>query len=258
MTKLRVLSDLHLEFGPLDLAPAGEDALVLAGDIGLHVQGAEWALTYGARHGVPVVMIAGNHEFYRHRGDPRPYTIASTLAALWKLAAHEQDFYFLEDAAATVAGVTFLGCTLWTDYALNGNAPLTMRRAALGMNDYRLIYETPPSPVTPANLAARHAASRAFLERRLPHDAGPTVVLTHHLPSPRSIDGRYADTAINACYASDLDELVAGSGAALWVHGHTHASADYLIGGTRILCNPRGYTPHDLNPSFDPDLIVEV
>ena len=58
--------------------------------------------------------------------------------------------------------------------------------------------------------------------------------------------------------ASHHDKMVENSGASLWIHGHTHASCDYLIGKTRVLCNPRGYAPDDLNPCFDPYLIVTI
>ena len=86
----------------------------------------------------------------------------------------------------------------------------------------------------------------------------PTVVLAHHPPSRRSIGGRYADDALSPAYASNLDELVENSGAALWVHGHTHISRDYRIGATRVVCNPRGYYGYELNPEFDPNLVIEV
>jgi hypothetical protein len=64
-------------------------------------------------------------------------------------------------------------------------------------------------------------------------------------------------------FCSDLSELVEGSGAALWVHGHTHASCDYVAGQTRVVCNPKGYGPVKTggeyeNPEFDAGLIVEI
>ena len=58
--------------------------------------------------------------------------------------------------------------------------------------------------------------------------------------------------------ASNLDEIVENSGAALWLHGHTHVSQDYWIGSTRVVCNPRGYAGYELNPDFDPNLVVAV
>ena len=50
----------------------------------------------------------------------------------------------------------------------------------------------------------------------------------------------------------------------LWIHGHIHKNQDYTIGGTRVVCNPRGYpmsfhpnAPRE-NPDFDPQLVIEV
>jgi hypothetical protein len=31
----------------------------------------------------------------------------------------------------------------------------------------------------------------------------------------------------------------------LWTHGHTHEDFDYMIGTTRVVCNPRGYVGHE-------------
>lgn len=266
MPRLRVMSDLHLEFGPLHLEPVGEDVLVLAGDIGTYTDGAEWAADYAKSHGIPVVIIAGNHEFYQVRWGQRhdrpiDYTVDGTIAALRGLAAAEPLMTFLQDDAEEVAGVVFAGCTLWTDFALGGIADQrpAMARALHYMNDYNLIYDS-GGRFQPANALARHEASVAALRRILWQERSgrPVVVVTHHLPSARSIDDRYADSDCNAAFASRLDTLVATSEAALWVHGHTHVSQDYRIGETRVVCNPRGYAGYEINPDFKPDLIVEV
>ena len=34
--------------------------------------------------------------------------------------------------------------------------------------------------------------------------------------------------------------MLDGSRAQLWIHGHTHDSFDYVVNGTRVVCNPRG------------------
>jgi hypothetical protein len=88
--------------------------------------------------------------------------------------------------------------------------------------------------------------------------AGPTVVVTHHLPSLRSVPERFKNDRLSAAFASHLDELVAASGTDLWCHGHTHSSCDYVIGTTRVLCNPRDYDDFAVNPRFDPGLTAEV
>lgn len=260
MTKLRIISDVHLEFGSFDLDPIGEDIRVLAGDIGLAADGAHWAAHHVRRYGIPTVMIAGNHEFYNQYGAPKR-TVRETLEHIRAVADLEPLLTFLDDDIATVAGITFVGTTLWTDYSLYGEATRStaMLAARHAMNDHRLILDD-HGLFTPECALARHKWSVDLLRERLPrrYIDGPLVVVTHHLPSGRSINRRFFNNYLNAAYASNLDDLVELSGAAIWVHGHTHTSTDYMIGDTRVICNPRGYYPNDLNEAFDPNLIVEI
>lgn len=86
---------------------------------------------------------------------------------------------------------------------------------------------------------------------------GPTIVVSHHLPHPRSIHHKYRGSTLNPGFASDLSRLM-GPPIAVWIHGHTHDSCDYVEEGTRIVCNPRGYGPFELNTAFDPMLTIEV
>ena len=83
------------------------------------------------------------------------------------------------------------------------------------------------------------------------------MVITHHAPSIGSVPRDFHRNPVSAAYASNLDELVEQSGAALWVHGHLHSQSDYRIGNTRVVCNPRGY-PDERNPAFVPDLVIEI
>jgi hypothetical protein len=114
--------------------------------------------------------------------------------------------------------------------------------------------------LTPSDTVAIHRASRAWLARELAQPfAGPRVVVTHHLPSWRSVAPRFLRAPSNAAFASDLDALF--DPVTLWIHGHTHHSFDYLAGRTRVVANPRGYLLKDggfENPGFQPDLIVEL
>ena len=114
---------------------------------------------------------------------------------------------------------------------------------------------------TPDHAAALFRRDAAWLESRLtqPHE-GPTVVITHHAPSRRSIHPRFADSPMNACFVSDAEYLIRPQRAALWIHGHTHDSFDYEVNGTRVLCNARGYARAGVpeNALFQPDLVVEV
>jgi hypothetical protein len=131
------------------------------------------------------------------------------------------------------------------------------------MRDFSQIREDDDSgaPFSPAGSAARFARHAAWLERRLavPVD-GPTVVITHHAPSPQSVHPRFAGSLLNACFVSDAERLIDGSRTRLWIHGHTHDSFDYAANGARVVCNPRGYARNGVNenPRFDPDFVVEI
>jgi predicted phosphodiesterase len=249
--KLNILSDLHLSRGELP-APANDaDLVVLAGDVGRPSQAIAWA----SRLAKPVLYVPGNHEFYGG-------SIDGTAAELKRLAAGTQ-VRILDGEELLIAGVRFLGATLWTDFMLADEAEAraaAMREAERFMRDFSVVRigEQRFSPQASARLFARHAA---WLQARLaePH-AGPTVVITHHAPSPRSIHPRFAGSALNACFVSNAEHLIDGRRAQLWIHGHTHDSFDYRINGTRVVCNPRGYAKNGVNenPSFDAEWQVEI
>lgn len=249
--RLWILADLHSEFGD---APPGEvdaDVVVLAGDIGVRLSGLE----YARRHfgGRPVVYVAGNHEYY---GSAIPHLTEKLCAT-----AEGSNVHFLENAAAVVGGVRFLGCTLWADLCLLGQEkiPAVLEEAKRIMTDCRRIRRSPQfRRFNGRDMAHFHRLSREWLERGLAETFdGPTVVVTHHAPSARSLAEGYQDDLLSAVYASDMDDLIERSGAALWVHGHTHRCVDYRIGETRVVSNPRGY-PGDTPAGYRGDLVVWV
>jgi predicted phosphodiesterase len=249
--KLAVLSDLHLSQGALPVPQSGADVVILAGDIARPKEAIAWAS--GFRQ--PVLYVPGNHEFYGG-------AIDTTAAELRRLSAGTR-IRVLDDEEVVLDGVRFLGSTLWTDFGIFGEGEkraAAMREAQRFMRDFSRI-RFGEATFTPQDSAALYARHRAWLAARLaqPH-AGPTVVITHHAPSPRSIHPRFAGSLLNACFASDAEALAGADRARLWIHGHTHDSFDYDLGGTRVVCNPRGYARDGVNenPSFDPSLVVEV
>lgn len=286
MTRLAILSDLHLEFdrahaaegGRLDKSPAREtleaaghpehgpdlgglagacDAVILAGDIDTGSQAFEYAVQVRAWLGVPVILVAGNHEFYG-------YDQGETVTGFRHHAEHCDGVSFLENDGMVIDGavpVRILGCTLWTDFALFGaeRREEALAHARISMTDFTGTVGFGHDIFLPEDAARLHAESRQWLERQLAEPfPGATVVATHHAPSFRSVPPRFREDLLSAAYASNLDSLVERSGAALWVHGHMHDSADYHVAGTRVLCNPRGYTPSALNGAFDPAQVVSI
>jgi predicted phosphodiesterase len=252
--KLHILSDLHLSRGVLPHPRPEADLVILAGDIARPTEALAWAAGFDK----PVLYVAGNHEFYGG-------SIDGTMRELKARAAGTR-IRVLDDEEVVIDGVRFLGSTLWTDYLLFGAGEArtsAMALAAQFMRDFSRIRmkEDSPALFTPADAAALFRRHAAWLADRLaePH-AGPTVVVTHHAPSPKSIHPRFAGSPINASFVSDLEPLMPGGGPELWIHGHTHDSFDYRVNSTRVLCNPRGYARDGINENalFDPLLTVEV
>ncbi|AMO23752.1 metallophosphoesterase [Ramlibacter solisilvae] len=251
--KLHVLSDLHLSFGPMARPASDADVVVLAGDIARSRAAAEWAQGFGK----PVLYVLGNHEYYGA-------SLAGAMAEL-KGLCQGSDVHVLDAEEIVLDGVRFLGATLWSDFDLFG--PGEKKAAAMAaaqhmLRDFSAIRTDEAGTLfTPAHSAALFRRHAAWLNEKLatPH-AGPTVVITHHAPSPRSVHPRFAESPLNACFVSDLERLLGAGRVALWIHGHTHDSFDYRVNGTRVLCNPRGYAREGVNEnaSFDPGLTVEV
>jgi len=279
---LHILSDIHLEFGkwPKDVAVSAIDAdvTVLAGDIGIGLEGLQWALSIER----PVIYVMGNHEFYGQR----------PMRDLWRKAREkvegthvhllENEALILDDPRNHGQRVRFLGAVLWTDFSIQGanHQEEAIAFAARNMTDYQTIYvsrrgkslvEYGMAParqgdrLTPRKTLSWHHESRDFLEQELRLIADDlnfldswtkTVVVTHHAPSAKSLIDQQATARLDAAYASNLDHLVGQ--ADLWIHGHTHVPVDYRIDGGRVVSNPRGYVGHGLVAGFDPQLVVEV
>ncbi|WP_293792103.1 metallophosphoesterase [Stenotrophomonas sp.] len=271
--RILVLSDLHFEVWrdapkrahellsevQTNLDISKPDLVVLAGDIDTGDRAVAWADQ--AFPNLPVVYVQGNHEAYGQKFDMLKAKLADACAATGHV-------HFLDKGQLVVGNVRFLGATLWTDFQLVGPESVqeAMQSAAAGMNDYRKIRLARAGfrKIKRLDVAQWHWEERIWLEERLEEAfAGTTVVVTHMAPSLRSIPEKYKGHVPSAAFASHLDALV--SKADLWVHGHVHDSTDYLVGKSRVVCNPLGYPRRDAdghwlreNALFDPNLIVEV
>ncbi len=255
--KIRVLTDLHLEFAGWRPPPCDEDVVVLAGDVAEGRAGIPWAREYFRDR--PIIYIPGNHEYYGRDLDEMRHGLRQSGRA--------HDVQVLDGDEVIVSGVRFLGATLWTDFELDGSDSKTveaaMRCCQEGMTDFKVIRRW-GGALRPEDTREIHQAQRDWLRRALSgctplgeDFSGATVVVTHHAPSPRSIAPRFVGDTPNPAFASDVTDLM-GPQVALWIHGHMHNSSDYVERGTRVVCNPRGYMPLEPNPDFDPMLIVEV
>ena len=188
-----------------------------------------------------VVVIAGNHEFYHGNWK-------ASIQYLRDEYSKFPNIYFLEQELKVIDDVTFIGATLWTD--CNKGDPLTLHALGDMMNDFRIIRndELGFTKLRPAHAMHRHQRTVAYFKTVLAdRKDNKVVVVGHHAPTLNSIHERYRnDQLMNGGYASDLSEFILDHPQiVLWTHGHMHDPSDYMVGTTRVVCNPRGYAGHD-------------
>jgi predicted phosphodiesterase len=287
--KIAVASDVHLEFGDLDIVN-DQDAqvLILSGDIcvaaDLDMRDRRQTEMGFARYrsemfhdfferctaNFPhVIYVMGNHEYYHS-------DFATALGEMRRKLAHLPNLYILEREVKTIDDVTFIGGTLWTD--MNNSDPLTLYHMRTMMNDFRVIqnsavpvhfktqegeFKTRVGKFMPEDAVTEHVKMKQYIEvvtAMLGKNPNKYVVVGHHSPSKQSTHEMYAnDTVMNGGYSSDLNEFIENHPEIkLWTHGHTHHPFDYVVGETRIVCNPRGYINYEPAASNFKLLTVEI
>ena len=300
--KIAICSDLHLEFGDINLQNTeNADVLILGGDICVaadigkpdpnnFMEGAKSnritdffnRCSFQFPH---VIYVMGNHEHYH--GD-----FATSGKKLKSLLESNMlgNVYLLDKETKKIDDVTFVGGTLWTD--MNDDDEMTKFHVARRMNDFQCVgnsnrmvtrtvplYElnpdyTPdgknggkylqneagfhikigekkkqePSHFSPQDAFDEHKETLGYIQSVIEGKISEKfVVVGHHAPSRLSTHPRYKhDTLMNGAYSSSLDEYILDHPQIkLWTHGHTHEDFDYMLGSTRVVCNPRGYINYE-------------
>jgi predicted phosphodiesterase len=275
--KIAICSDVHLEFGQLELFnDEGIDVLILSGDIcvardlmehdpygivdfGKSSRYHKFFQECSARF-KHVIYVAGNHEHYH--GD-----FKHTIPDLKSRLAYLTNLHILDKEIVDIGDVRFIGSTLWTD--MNKEDPITLHAMKRMMNDFRIVdnsnrevsfktydangefngFHTRVARFCPEDAVEEHKKCLDYI--KLMYSETPpwmsVVVVGHHTPSHTSCHPRYKDDQVmNGGYHSDLTEFILDRpGIKLWTHGHTHELFDYMIGSTRVVCNPRGYDGYE-------------
>jgi predicted phosphodiesterase len=265
-----IVSDLHYELMSRavrnDLPqPVNIDLLIVAGDY----HRAQRAITHAREQfpELPFIIVPGNHEHYKTGLSVSKNIQLMRIDAETDREVNSRITYVLENETVELTfrkeKIRIIGATLWTDFALLNDFAGHSSYAASAMNDFVYIRGEVEFELSPLDTVAWHNASRAFIRGALEKPfEGKTVVVTHHLPSIRSVSPRFKEDPLTPAFASACDDLL-DLGADLWVHGHTHDSADYMAGRTRVVCNPRGYSPwiggaNIENKSFNPGLVITL
>lgn len=293
--KISILSDAHLEFGDLEIANDDKaDVLILSGDILVAkdiaqrdpygVMGPEYRSNryhdFMQRCSAlfpHVIYVMGNHEHYN--GD-----FVKTETHLKDVLGYLKNVYVLEKEIKVIDDVTFIGGTLWTD--MNNGDSLTLYHMKAMMNDFRCvensdrvvnyktyeqingvdnrekpIFKTRTAKFQPEDALEEHAKFKGYIQQIIEGKFDQKfIVCGHHSPSKQSTHPRYADdTVMNGGYSSDMDEFITDHPQIkLWTHGHTHHPFDYIVGETRVVCNPRGYINYEPEAANFKLLTVEV
>ena len=283
--KIKLVSDLHLEFSDFNIQNTDNcDVLILSGDIMVATDLHDHPhMDYGMYSNVNleglgrrqqtalrfrdflnrcsfqfphVIYVAGNHEFYHGKWTQSLKTLSDECAKF-------PNVYFLEAGCKKINDVTFIGGTLWTD--MNKGDPLTLHAVRDMMNDFRVIKKDLEgyTNLKPHDTVLRHRHMLDYIKSVVAERPDEKfVVVGHHSPSFQSVHEQYrSETLMNGAYHSDLSEFILNRPQIkLWTHGHTHHPFDYMIGETRVVCNPRGYENdgYSEDTGWNPNIVLEV
>ena len=281
--KIALTSDVHLEFGDWNPSnPEGADVLILGGDIMV-------AADFGRPDPYNIMMskkeeqyrnfldkcktnydhviyIMGNHEHYH--GD-----FATTKDILHR-ACSVAGVTFLDKETITIDDVTFIGGTLWTD--MNKEDPMTLHAMSGMMNDFICVknsnrvvnfkdtegkFHTRSAKFSPDDAVVDHKEMLGYIRLMIEGKWDQKfVVVGHHAPSRSSTHPRYKDEYLmNGGYSTELSEFILDHPQIkAWTHGHTHDEFDYMVGTTRVICNPRGYVNYERGSDEEEPYLAKV
>jgi predicted phosphodiesterase len=265
--KVALISDVHLEFGDCFIENTeNAEVLILGGDIMISQELHDFAEPLNdlekrllGKRGLSasiyrkflrrcseqfkhVIYIAGNHEFYHGKYPAGMDYIRNELT-------NYPNITFLENEHIEINDVTFIGCTLWTDMNKGDTTTINLIRGML--NDYRQVSRDDLNyrKLQPEDTLDFHRESLEYISNTINENPNKKyIVVGHHAPCKLSTKPQYQkDFHMNGGYSSDLTEFISDHPQiVLWTHGHTHDKFDYMVGSTRIACNPRGYLGHEV------------
>ncbi len=231
--------------------PEQKPIAILAGDIvvwNYEAQARAALSEFVKRYGNRVVYIPGNHEYYASKVG----LVESKIESM----ASELGFTYLSPGKThTIDGQRFVGATLWYSQSFTGGIiPARGDRPPregriYRFSDFRFIEGFDPW------VYQQHAS---FLDWCKVNLLETDIVLTHHMPSAKSVHTKWKGDITNCFFYTDLENLIKAKQPKFWVHGHTHSPFDYHIDKTRVYCNPFGYPNENANPGFWTRVVVDL
>lgn len=233
LNDFQILSDCHLEFyynRGFDFAknyPVHARNLLIAGDF-MTVEGNRRTFVEVMKvlceKFENVVYIAGNHEFYGGEMEP-------ILDFLRIVAVGIDNLTFLDKQTCEIDGKKIAGCTLWFQ-----DTPIA-KKYRHTLNDFIQV------PEIEEYIYKDCEESIEFLKQNLDSD----IIMTHHLPSYKSVASRWQGQPTNCYFVCDVEYMM-DEFKGTWVHGHTHDYIRYKHKDCEVICNPKGYPGEQLTP----------
>lgn len=250
---LQYCSDLHLEFRenkqwlakhPLQpLAPV----LVLAGDIipFYELDKHPDFLDQLSDSFDGIYWIPGNHEYYHSDITDRSASFCEKI---------RENILLVNNQAILHDEVKLVFSTLWSKIS-----PMREWQIERSLNDFQVI-RNGDRFLSVADVNRLHSESMEFLNTELSKDdAKKTVVVTHHAPTFLHYPPKYKNSELNEAFATELYDVVEGSGVKAWVYGHIHYNTDdFIIGKTLVTTNQLGYVRIGEHKEFGRGKVVEI
>jgi predicted phosphohydrolase len=141
--------------------------------------------------------------------------------------------YILDRCGVQIDDVCIVGCTLWSKPEVNV-PPYIVRVHDMTTHSYE----------------AWHNRDLKYILKMIEYcqeESLRLVVVTHHCPTYKVLDGARKRTKFLSLYASKLDAMLSSDKVHTWVCGHIHKNFDFRTeNGTRVVGNQRG-KPKDLS-----------
>jgi hypothetical protein len=233
--KLAIFSDLHLDHSnimsmELDI-PEDVDGIINAGDTHPYKDIRIWFRDTIMKDYPKAYYweVPGNHDSYKGGWDVNNNYWEDTFVA------------------QTGKIMTVAGATLWTKL----DKPLDWFDYKNNLIDCKFMKGWSEEEYKKA-----HEEHKNFL---FDEELSADIIITHHAPSYQSVHPRYGKDPINRFFVNDLDAeiLAMKHPPKLWIFGHVHDKFDYMIGSTRVVCNPRGYPGEGNFKNYKP-VIIEI
>lgn len=259
MAVFRIWSDLHLESGTWDPAwfeNSKGQYLILAGDINeikKHKDVKEFFQRCNDEF-LATFYVPGNHEYwgnYLEKWEEFAVQQFKDWGMTNIIPLQKEKYELLEE------GITIFGATMWYD-ASHLNTGMPRAQLKQEAKDYQYIATKRRqtwSGLRPIDVIHMNVQHILWLEAEVPACPTKKLVITHHAPTPFSIDPAWDDD--HKEYVNDLD--LTKIPADFWVHGHVHCSHYYIVDDVTVVSNPRGYEIYNaVNSKFNSQFTIEL